>query len=438
MLAAMPSTPAATRADRPGAGRSRDDACPGTLRLHEADDGFLARIRLPGGLLTAEQALALADAAQSLGDGGLELTSRGNVQLRGLAADAGGPLAAMLRGTGLLPSDRHERARNILASPLSGLDAAGQGDVRPWVRELDRLLCTSEQLAGLSGRFLFALDDGRGDVAARDADVTVLACQSQAALVRLGGSAAALRVAAAQAAYGAVLAAEEFLTLVRDQGARAWRIREADPEAVLLLPRLRSRLDREGIAWVPAEAPATPPGTPPVPGPVRQADGRTALSVGTRFGRVSADQWRLLAQAAADGADELRVTPWRGVVIPGLPPDRLPALAAAGLLTEAGTAWERATACTGRPGCAKSLADVRSEAAAALQDSPVTPGGPELLPVHWSGCERRCGHPSGRWVDVLATATGYRVSAQGTELFIEAEVTTEQMAAATAAARRTT
>ncbi|GAA1235854.1 hypothetical protein GCM10009665_27610 [Kitasatospora nipponensis] len=80
---------------------------------------------------------------------------------------------------------------------------------------------------------------------------------------------------------------------------------------------------------------------------------------------------------------------------------------------------------------------MRTEAAAAL-DGTVGPAG---LPVHWSGCERRCGHPAGDWVDVLATGGGYRISrwpqagpgGPGTT-----EVTNQQMAAAVAAARRTT
>jgi len=75
----------------PAADRTRADRCPGVLRLAEAADGYLARIRLPGGLIGAGQLRALARLADELGDGRVELTSRGNVQLRGLAADVAGP-----------------------------------------------------------------------------------------------------------------------------------------------------------------------------------------------------------------------------------------------------------------------------------------------------------------------------------------------------------
>ncbi|MBW5486424.1 cobalamin biosynthesis protein CobG, partial [Streptomyces bambusae] len=172
MLAAMPTAPSAASRDEPVI-RDRGDACPGALRLHPADDGYLARVRLPGGLLDTAGALALAEAADRLGDGHLELTSRGNVQLRGLADGCGAALAQLLDGAGLLPAPSHERVRNIVATPLAGLDGSGHGEVLPWVAELDRLLCASARAAALSGRFLFALDDGRGDVAALDPDITL-------------------------------------------------------------------------------------------------------------------------------------------------------------------------------------------------------------------------------------------------------------------------
>ena len=100
--------------------RLRADACPGALQTHAAADGALARVRVPGGALTSAQLLDLAAAARELGDGALELTSRGNVQLRGLRAGSEAELGERLAATGLLPSATHETARNVLASVLSG------------------------------------------------------------------------------------------------------------------------------------------------------------------------------------------------------------------------------------------------------------------------------------------------------------------------------
>lgn len=199
MLAAMSTSPTPPSAPGEPPSRDRGDACPGSLRLHRADDGALARVRIPGGVLSIRQADVLLEAARELGDGELHLTSRGNVQLRGLGQECGGRLAELLDRAGLLPSRRHERIRNVVASPLSGLDGRGRLDVRPWLTALDGLLCGSDKAAGLSGRFLFALDDGRGDVDALGADVTLLAWSDGSALLRIGTAGAVLRVSGADA-----------------------------------------------------------------------------------------------------------------------------------------------------------------------------------------------------------------------------------------------
>ena len=90
----------------------------------------MARIRVPGGQLTAEAFRVVADGAAELGDGSVELTSRANLQVRGLADGAETALAARLFEAGLLPSATHDRVRNILASPLTGRDAHGHADAR--------------------------------------------------------------------------------------------------------------------------------------------------------------------------------------------------------------------------------------------------------------------------------------------------------------------
>ncbi|WP_171075818.1 precorrin-3B synthase [Streptomyces sp. YIM 121038] len=405
MLAAMSTAPLRPSPQATAAPRDRGDACPGSLRLHAADDGALARVRLPGGVLTVRQAGALAAAARDLGDGDLHLTSRGNVQLRGLADGCGAALAALLGAAGLLPSPGHERVRNVVASPLSGLDGRGAGDVRPWLTALDAALCASGAARDLSGRFLFALDDGRGDVAGLDADVTVRAVAGGRAVLGLGTPHPVLSVAAADAPRAAVVAAEAFLHRVRESGTKAWRITELPLAPGALADEVRRRLTAEGVGhepWHGGAAPEDTAGGPP-PGVIG-----SALSVHIPLGRLSGLQWRELTHvAAAAGPGELRLTPWRGAVVPA--PDLGPAasdaalarLSAAGLVTGPGSPWLRVGACVGRPGCAKSRADVRADAASALGAA-----GRSALPLYWSGCERRCGHPRGDRVDVVAAPGG--------------------------------
>ena len=187
--------------------RDRTDACPGALQTHAAADGALARVRVPGGALSVAQLRVLAAAARDLGDGALELTSRGNVQLRGLRAGAEVELGDRLADAGLLPSATHETARNVLASVLSGR-AGGLLDVRPWVTAFDAGLCADPFLAALPGRFLAAFDDGRGDVAGLGADVGLLALGPDSVALLLAGSDTGLRSRAGDAV---ALALDELL-----------------------------------------------------------------------------------------------------------------------------------------------------------------------------------------------------------------------------------
>lgn len=318
MLAAMPRTSAPPPPRQPVPRRDRGDACPGSLRLHTADDGALARVRIPAGVLTVSQARTLMDAARRLGDGALHLTSRGNVQLRGLAPDCGQELAGVLADAGLLPSVRHERARNIVASPLSGLESPAAADVHAWARELDSLLCACDAAAELSGRFLFAFDDGRGDVAGLGADVTLIASPDAGALLCAGGAREVLVVPPEHAARCALLAAETFLGAARDAGTGAWRVAELPGGPSAFVRAVAERLSAAGITAAARErAEPLTSGTGPEPGVVPAPDGRAALSVEAPLGLITAGQWSLLTRTALhDGAGELRLTPWRGVVLP--------------------------------------------------------------------------------------------------------------------------
>lgn len=401
------------------------DACPGVLRTHAAADGALARLRLPGGLLDATAARALAACAREFGDGYLELTSRGNVQLRGLADGAATILAARARAAGLLPSDTHERVRNIVASPLSGRAVASWRDVTPLVEALDRALCADPALAALPGRILFALDDGSGDVAALPADLTLIALPAGRMLLRVAGEPRAVLLPERCAIPAILAAAHAFLDLLAATApgdTPAWRIAELPTghDRLLTAAQLAARRartdDREPpaatIKIIQAGTAARSRGdaSAVTPGPHRHSDGRYALTVLVPLGRLRADQLDLLAEIADEAAGDSRmvVTPWRTVVLRDLDPSASQGfgarLAAVGLVVDPASGWVGVTSCAGRPGCARALADVRRDAAryaAHVQGSTTS--------VHWSACARRCGRPAGDVVDVIADESGYRV-----------------------------
>ena len=381
--------------------RAQADACPGALQTDAAADGGLARVRVPGGSLTAAQLRVLAAAARELGDGHLELTSRGNVQLRGLPAGAETSLGDRLADAGLLPSATHERVRNVLASTLSGRTDGGHLDVRPWVTALDAGLCADPALAELPGRFLATVDDGRGDVAGLGGDVGLLALSPTSVALLLGGVDSGLRTSPDAAVDLALAAARAFPAERAAQASSAWRLAELTDGPARVAARLGGHGGQHGPS---VEVPGAPV-TGPV-GAAGQLDGRTALIGVVPLGRLTADQADLLARLAA----EVQLTPWRSVVVPDLAEDAVDDAAVdlfrTGVVFDEASPWLQVTTCAGRPGCAKALADVRADATAAVRAGTLPADGARQ---HWVGCGRRCGRPQGDVVDVVATPTGYRI-----------------------------
>ena len=393
----------------PAPTRSSDvDACPGALRLHAAADGPLARVRLPGGLLTGDRLAVLGELAQTWGDGHLELTSRANVQLRGLREADPTTLAARLSAAGLLPSAAHETVRNIAAPALAEVG------LRDLVERLDQGLCADPALAALPGRFLFAV----GEVPL-DADVAAVPATDGTFAIVFAGADAGLRVPPAQVVPAMLAAAHAFLA-VRAAEQPAWRLREVPDGPALVAARTAGHL---GAALGPA-APVVPAAarTPPI-GVVPQSDGLVAAGALVPLGRLGG-----AALHALTAARRLVVTPARGVLVPDLTPAAarrwLDRLAGAGLPVEASTRWSGVTACAGRPGCARALADVRADADASTRAG-------DGLPVHWIGCARGCGSPAGPHVRVEATGAGYAVTRQPSGQDFDGEV-----ADAVATARR--
>jgi precorrin-3B synthase len=330
------------------------DRCPGVLRPHLAADGAMVRIRIPGGQTTGAALARLGELAAVHGSGLLQLTSRGSVQIRGLGDPVPDGFVAGITAAGFLPSAAHDRVRNVVASPLTGL-SGGRADLRPLVTALDRELRAAADLAELSGRFLFALDDGRGDVLTLPFDVGYQALDPDRGVVIVGGQ--RRLVAATDAASALIDAARAAPTA--DPSERPERARRPSPVPLGAIG------DHAGVV---------------VP-----------------LGFLTQEQ--VAAVSAAAGSGPVVVTPWRGLVIP-YAAARVAALAAAGLVVEDASPWTRITACVGAPYCAKA----RMETLAAARDLAERSDPATLRRTHLSGCERRCGAPTTAYVDLVAHA----------------------------------
>ena len=397
----------------PTAPRTATDRCPGLLRVHLAADGALIRLRLPGGRVTSAALAALARIAAEFGNGEVQLTSRGNVQLRGVAVGTDGQvpaeLVARVVSAGLLPSVTHELVRNITCSPLTGR-VGGLADLRPLVTELDELICSTPRLSELPGRFLFGLDDGSHDIAALACDLGVQAV-SEHHVALLAGGAVGPAIPTARAAACLIALAEAFLCRRGAGLGAAWHVRELAGGGVGLLGEVfasgsefpsvsattltvgpKDRADAAGVGRY---------------GRLRQQNGRILVSFVVPLGLLTATQLKALSALSARCAGELIVTPWRGIVVPDVPTEMSNASTlehqfdSLGLSLDPESGWRNLSACTGAPGCSAALGSTRpiAERLAAQMTSGAR------LPVHVIGCERRCGAPQSDHLEARISTT---------------------------------
>lgn len=283
--------------------REYADRCPGVLRPWIADDGALVRLRLIGGEMTAQMLTDLMAISAEWADGNALLTKRANVQLRGLKATDGcvdqGFVDAVTHA-GFLPSPTHELIRNLMVSPLSGR-LGGHTDLFPLAHQLDEALRADPTFAGLSARFLFVLDDGRGDLIDRTLDLGAMAVDAESAQIRIGSH-----------GWGEVVELDAVPEVLLDLARRFVRARGDGPDAPWHVDELTEPLAEAQHA---RDLRTQVTSLPLRSGVLTQVDGRTAEVVDVPDGVLT---HQLATQVLAGAKRDVIVTPWRSLVLPDL------------------------------------------------------------------------------------------------------------------------
>lgn len=341
-------------------------------------DGLVVRIRPPLGRLTQAQGHGIAELAARYAQPLLDLTSRSNLQLRGITEEHYPVLLAGLQALGLIDTDVNaESRRNLLVSPLWQAN-----DGTPSLAQALSEALGQPSAPKLPAKFGFALDCGPAPLLRGCSADIRLERHAQGFLVYANGS----TLGAVVSAEGAVSQAMELAHwFIKAGGASLGRGRMAALIAQTPVPAI--------LASTPV--PATPTACAPW-GLVPQG-----YVVGFEFGQMPVETMRALSALSP-----LRITPWRSVLVEGA--QSMPAIPALStLITHADDVRLRISACTGAPGCAQAAAATR-ELARAL--APLVPPGQRL---HVSGCSKGCAHP-GAALTLVATPTGFNLIQHGT------------------------
>lgn len=384
------------------------DACPSVHEPFAQLDGALVRIRLPAGILRVHDLRAISEAASSYGTA-LEITSRANLQLRGVPTGSHAPLVRDLVAAGVTLGDATADARrNVLASPTAGVDPCEVTDTRPLVVGIVDALVGAAR-AGLSPKFGVLVDGGGAvHVRGRRQDICLGAMRLKNGNwgyeVRLADSLPDLAgtrpvwVVSPLDARDLVCGLLELMEEHDGAGGRmSGLVTRLGTDGVFALVAGRREVHVSEVA--PSElGPTAAPSLQPIGTiPQRQIDQVTVGGMPV-LGRLSAEQLDRIADAAEyfchddDGA-EVRLTPWRSVVLPNIPHERAAAalheLEQLGLVVDTTDPALTVVACAGSTGCPSSFTDTQRDGRSIIESLRATRPASRFT-VHLSGCSKRC------------------------------------------------
>jgi precorrin-3B synthase len=344
-------------------------------------DGLIVRVKPFVWGLSAADLQCIATAAKAAGAGGLELTGRGALQVRGLTEEGAARFAQAMVKADLGNADAAvERRRNLQLDVGCGRNLINIADA------LETWLEHDASLSALPAKFGFAVSPSDG----ASADIAVLG--DDAGCILIGGEAAVR--AGPDPLYTVQRLTDAFLNLASRQPTPPRRMKG-------LIQAIGAAAVLEDAGLAPAELPSPPPPRRPTVGAVHDGYG-----LGVVFGVLTLKALRAAAGLATRYGDGgIRLTSDRAIWLRGVA-----ASAAIGLAAEASTAGFivdpvdrrlRLDACIGRAGCARASEDVRTDALRLASAAPATG-------LHVAGCAKGCAHPGAAGVTAVSRGGGGR------------------------------
>jgi ferredoxin-nitrite reductase len=390
----------------------------GLFFVGPAQNSYMCRLRMPGGIVTAHQFRGIARIADEHGGGYADATTRANLQVREIPAAAGPDVVTALQDLGIVArGSGADNIRNVTGSPTAGIDPAELIDTRPLARAMHYHILNSREMYGLPRKFNIAFDGGGAVSALEDTnDIGFTA-------VRVADGKGVPAGVYFRLQLGGISGHKDF---ARDEGVLLTPAECVQVAAAVVRvfiehgdrtdrtkARLKYVLDRMGHPAFVAEVEKLLP-APLTRLPLAECEPRPAVAkhghlgvhpqkqaglfyVGVLLpvGRMTADQMRGLADLADRyGSGTIRMTVWQNLLLSDVRGEDIPAVQAAveglGLHWKATSARGGLVACTGNAGCKFAASNTKRHALevadhldARLElDAPVN--------IHLTGCHNSC------------------------------------------------
>jgi ferredoxin-nitrite reductase len=380
---------------------------------------FMMRLRLPQGIVTSGQMRTLAEIVQRCGeDGNADITTRQNLQLRGVRIEDVPTIFQQLEQAGLTSiQSGMDNVRNITGSPVAGIDADELIDTRGLVRKVQDMITNNGKgnpsFTNLPRKFNIAIAGCRDNsVHAEINDIAFVPAYKEGQLgfnVLVGGFFSAKRCDAAIPLDAwvdprdLVAVCEAILVIYRDQGLRAnrqksrlmWLIDE------LGLDQFRAAVERhlgftlktaalkDEILWEKRDH---------IGIHAQKQPGLNYVGLHVPVGRLyDEDMFELSRLADVYGSGEIRLTVEQNVILPNIPDSRLGALLREPLLqkfsTNPSSLARSLVSCTGAQFCNFALVETKNRALAFTQELDQELDLARPVRMHWTGCPNSCGQP---------------------------------------------
>ncbi|MED1781247.1 nitrite/sulfite reductase [Brevibacillus fortis] len=126
----------------------------GVYQQRPKDGHFMMRVRIPGGILSSEQARVLAKIAEDYGRDLVDVTTRQAVQFHWLTVESLADIFERLASVGLSSFEAcGDCPRQIIGNPLAGIDPHEVLDTRPIVAELEKFFLLNRDYSNLPRKY---------------------------------------------------------------------------------------------------------------------------------------------------------------------------------------------------------------------------------------------------------------------------------------------
>ncbi len=393
----------------------------GLFYVAPAQDSFMCRMRIPGGILYSWQFRGLADLSEVSAGGFIDVTTRANLQFREIPADQASNILFGLRELDIISlGSGGDNIRNCTASVLSGIDDTELIETIPLAKRMHHYILNSREMYGLPRKFNIAFDGGgritalddTNDIGFHAVEVTAENATSDVRAgvyfqLTLGGITGHKDFARPT---GVVLRPDECIdvagAIVRvfvKSGNRTdrkkarlkyvlddWGFEKFIAAVEVQMKTTLRRVDAKLLTIPHAEDRQAHVGFHP-----QSQKNRWYLGVVLPVGRITSEQAKGLADIADEfGTGEIRLTVWQNLIIPHLRGEDVDDVKVA--IERLGLGWNASSfragliACTGNAGCKFAASNTKSHAMKIAESLESKFDIDQPINIHVTGCHNSC------------------------------------------------